>query len=210
MVQALATLFVLSTASAGGIENDYRSREWTDYIRGGLVPYHQLTFESFRVADPRHERCDAYTMGFIQFRYESEVTGEGPYIANVKKLRVWSGLDRNQTWRRPWINRSHPFLSHEQHHLDLNELAATRFAQIPADLLPTGRGRNKDDAKRDLAMNLNRLFRMTMEGVQREHDQYDRETRGGEDPRAQVDWSNKVTAALRSAGIRATWSPDNR
>lgn len=208
-MQTITALMVLATATQSiSHERDFRSREWTDLIRGGLVPYHQLTLNDFRIAERGRGDSEAFTVGFIRYRFEPSVTGTSKVTANVAKLRVWSGLDRNSTWRRPWLDARHPFLAHEQHHLDINELAAHRFANIPASQLPTGSGENRDQALRDLANKIDQYFQTVLREAQRQHDLYDRETRGGTDETAQRRWSNATTNALRASGIRPLWTPD--
>lgn len=208
-MQTFTALMVLVTATqVVSHEKNFRSREWTDLMRGGFVPYHQLTLNDFRVAERVRGDQEAFTLGFIRYRFEPSVSGTKTLTASVAKLRVWSGLDRNSTWRRPWLGVGHRFLAHEQHHLDINELAAHRFASTPANQLPTGTGENRDQALRDLASKIDIYFQTILRESQRQHDLYDRETRGGTDQVAQKRWSNATINALRASGIRALWSPD--
>lgn len=207
-MKSFATWLVLAPVTQAPVhEKNHRSREWTDLIRGGLVPYHQNRFEDFRVDDPRHTDCEAYTTGFIQYRFQAQVTGVGPIEARVASLRVWSGLDRNQTWRRPWLTPASGFISHEQLHLDMNELAAHSFAKKSIRDYPTATGRTPEEAHKELARRVEMVFQTYLREAQRQHARYDLETHGGKYQTAQTTWSSGVTASLKQAGIRPIWRP---
>lgn len=207
-MNTIATWLILATVAQTSVhEKNYQTREWTDLIRGGLVPYHQLRFEDFRVDDPRHNDCEAFTTGFIQYRFQCKVTGNGPFEARVSSMCVWSGLDRNQTWRRPWLLASSGFVSHEQLHLDINELTATSYAKKPIEEFPVAKGRTPEEAQRELARRVDMVFQSYMKEARRQHDRYDLETSGGKSKGPQIAWANSISDLLRRAGIRPIWRP---
>lgn len=208
-VTVATTLLILTAAPYAGptnLDQNFNSLDWKSNFRRGLVPYHDLVLSDFRVVDKTPSDHLAYTTGFIEFRYEGQVSGRDPFQARITRLRVWSGLDRKLTWYKRGLENESEWISHEQGHLDINEIAAYQFASIPPSNFPIGTGRSPQGAQDDLKQAIGKYFNQFYEASQQTQDRYDRETNGGTNKMAQIQWKGYLTQALKTAGIQAKWS----
>jgi hypothetical protein len=208
-VNVATTLLILTSTPFAGptnLDQNFNSVDWRSNFRRGLVPYHNLVLSDFKVLDKTPSDHLAYTTGFIEFRYEGQVSGRDPFRARITRLRVWSGLDRNLTWYKRGLENASEWISHEQGHLDINEIAAYQFASTPLSNLPVGTGRSPEGAQEDLKQAIAKYFNQFYEASRQTQARYDQETSGGTNKIAQVQWKAYLAQALKNVGVQARWS----
>lgn len=185
---------------------NFDSPDWRVKMAAGYLPYHRVLVEDFKVVDQAPTEDDIYTTGFVEFVYDTVVVSRRPYVVGISRTRVWSGLDKNRSWRRTTLANPAKFLDHEQGHLDINELHAYRLAKVTQ--FPKGSGADYRSAHADLVGKMNRFFREYDSLNQQEQDLYDRETRSGLDPVKQQAWRAALDVRLKAAGLTALWRAD--
>jgi len=172
--------------------------------RGQLVPYHQLTWDDFRVSDSGDPSVQAHTQGRITYQYRSQVMGRGgSYTATISALAFASGFDPAGSWRKSQLaGDPAELLKHEQGHLDINEIHAAALRGMKPKQLPIGRGPFPNAAIRDLGDKLQTLFDARIAAAQKEQELYDKETDHGRVPEKQKEWNEKLARRKEQAGIR--------
>jgi Bacterial protein of unknown function (DUF922) len=175
---------------------------WREEIANGYFPYHRLTATDFPVNDHIDPEYGMYTWMFFHYWYDHRlIMRNGHVVARVTKWLVWSGFDRNKSSRKSWFKLGKEALSHEQVHLDINELHSRRLARMSLDMLPHGIGTDAKEASADLVQKIEALADRVSGEAKKEHNQYDAETAHGENLSKQREWSAAIQARLERAGI---------
>ena len=177
---------------------------WKEEIAKGYFPYHRLAVGDFPINDAVHpgNEMGMYTMGFIHYRFKGHwIMQNGHVLDRVTEWLVWSGFNRNKSWRKSWFKPVKEALPHEQGHLDIWELHLRYLTEMPLDKLPLGEGANPQAASADLGRKLQALAERVTKEAQREQDRYDAETAHGKNVSKQRDWSAAIQARLKRAGI---------
>ena len=177
---------------------------WKEEIAKGYFPYHRLAVGDFPINDAVHpgNEMGMYTMGFIHYRFKGHwIMQNGHVLDRVTEWLVWSGFNRNKSWRKSWYKSVKETLPHEQGHLDISELHGRHLAEMPLDKLPLGEGANPQAASADLGRKLQALAERVTKEAQREQDRYDAETAHGKNVSKQREWSAAIQARLKRAGI---------
>ena|SRR6516162_552556 len=177
---------------------------WKEEMAKGYFPYHRLAVGDFPINDAVHpgNEMGMYTMGFIHYRFKGHwIMQNGHVLDRVTEWLVWSGFNRNKSWRKSWFKPVKEALPHEQGHLDISELHGRHLAEMPLDKLPLGEGANPQAASADLGRKLQALAERVTKEAQREQDRYDAETAHGKNVSKQRDWSAAIQARLKRAGI---------
>lgn len=182
---------------------------WKSLIAEGKVPYHRMTASDFKVDDEIKSENAVYTMGFIKFEYRTTAfpIGRQGWRAVIEKMKVASGLDRAKTWRRSTFNDPSVYLSHEQGHLDINELAARTFAGLIAKEKPIGTGSTEMEARASLQAKIAALFKEVESQNSREQVAYDNRTSRGWNQGEQVKVTSELSEKTCHAGIVVIWQP---
>lgn len=189
------------------METNYESKSWKSLINRGYIPYHRLTESDFTVNDHVESPSIVYTKGFIKY----ECDGKYEYInrdsvrAVLTYYKVYSGLDRSQSWRRSSMTEPSAYLEHEQGHLDIGEISARTLAAEIAQSKPEGLGHTKEEAKQALETKLATIFKQVMAQGDLAQDNYDRVTRAGMDPTSQATATKSIQERLARVEARATW-----
>jgi len=179
---------------------------WKEEIAKGYLPYHRLTVSDFpindRGPDGGHPGYGMYTYAFIHWRPEHQwIMQNGLVLDRITEWLVWSGFDRNKSWRKSWYKPVKETLPHEQGHLDIWELHLRPLTEMPLDKLPVGEGVDPQAASADLWRKLVALAERVVEEGKREQERYDLETAHGKNVSKQREWSAAIQARLKRAGI---------
>ena len=153
---------------------------WQDEIAKGFVPYHQLTVEDFRVDDKTNPESGYSIKPFIDPRYHYLLMrNAGWYYAYLEKWVIFSGLDKNQSWRKSKFREMQSALPHVQAYLDLNEIGARQLAALKPGELPSGRGATPPEAAAALHQNLDAFLKEKYKALQGEADEFQKATNRG-------------------------------
>ena len=125
----------------------------------GYLPYHQLTVEDFPIDDKSHPGVAYWPKPFIHPRYNPNPTNPRPgaFFVYVADWSIYSGFDRNKSFRSSKFKGMKEALPYAQALLDINEITARKLAALQPTELPRGSGRTQAEATKDLE---NRLSEM--------------------------------------------------
>jgi len=153
---------------------------WEDEIAKGLVPYHQVTAEDFRIDDKTDAKSAYSIKPFIdpQYHYLLMYNG-GWHYAYLDKWVIFSGLDKNQSWRKSKFKDMERSLPHAQAWLDLNEIGARQLAALKPGELPSGRGATPPEAAEALHKNITAVLAEKYKALQAEGEQFQKATNHG-------------------------------
>jgi Bacterial protein of unknown function (DUF922) len=197
LVVGLSFIFAVPCIDAFG-----NPPSWEEEIANGHYPYHRLTPADFPINDAVYQQFGMHTEGFFQIHYHDHWTEiGGRAIALIIDWKVWSGFDRTKSSRRSWYQHTAETLTHEQGHLDINELHSKRLADTPLDKLPVGQGTTGPEAEADLARKMKALGERVVAEMHAEQERYDAETNHGKNAEKQRVWSAAIQTRLQSAGI---------
>ena len=178
-LQAALALTCGSLLLAQG-EDTSRMPTWQDEIAKGLVPYHQVTVDDFRIDDKTDPKSAYMIKPFVDPRYHYLLTYNGGWhYAYLDKWIIFSGLDRNQSWRKSTFKEMERALSHAQAWLDLNEICARQLAAMKPGELPSGRGATPLEAAEALHKNLDLFLKEKYKALQAEGEQFQKATNYG-------------------------------
>jgi hypothetical protein len=124
---------------------------WDDAIKRGFLPYHQLTVDDFPVKD-RPERDGGYNVKtFIEPRWQFYLKPYNGWIhAYVGQWLVFSGFDRNESWRNSKFHEMKAELPYAQAILDIAEIYGRELAALKEGELPQARGATQEEARAEL------------------------------------------------------------
>ncbi|HEY6207021.1 MAG TPA: hypothetical protein VIW21_12730 [Chthoniobacterales bacterium] len=171
---------------------------WDDEIAKGLLPYHQLKVEDFRVAD----QTDAAfrVKGFIDPHYRLFLkAGHGGFVyAYIDQWVVFSGFDRNESWRKSSFRDMKVELPYAQTFIDITEIYGRQLAAIQTGQLPFGRGASPDAAQADLAFKVRVMCAETYGRVEAECNAFAKATEFGRDKKKVRELSAAVRKRLEA------------
>lgn len=149
----LAVAFAL--AAAGGALSQDESRPaitWQDEIAKGIVPYHQLTVDDFQIHNDAASKYAFHVQCAIdpQYRFMVKRAANGFFYGNIDQWMVFSGLNKQQTYRKSSYKGMKASLPYAQAILDLNETNARQLAALKPGELPSVRGKNFEEVRADL------------------------------------------------------------
>src|SRR5947207_2833358 len=138
-------IFAFALAVAGSALSQDASRPaitWQDEMAKGIVPYHQLTVDDFQIKDDAPPKYGFYIRGAIDSQYHFIVkpAANGFLYGYVVQWTVFSGLDKQKTYRKRSYKEMKASLQYAQAILDLNEISARRLAALKPGELPSVRG----------------------------------------------------------------------
>jgi hypothetical protein len=161
-------------------EDTSRMPTWQDEIAKGLVPYHQVTVDDFRIDDKTNPDSAYSIKPFLDPRYHYLLMRNGDwYYAYLEKWVIFSGLDKNQSWRKSKFREMQRSLPHAQAYLDLNEICARQLAALKPGELPSGRGATPPEAAAALHQNIELFLKEKYKPLQAEADEFQKATNRG-------------------------------
>ena len=117
----------------------------------GIVPYHQLTVDDFRVNDQAHPKDGFYIQPSISPQYHFILKSYNGFIfAAVDQWVIFSGLNKNGTSRKSTFKEMKTHLPYAQAVLDLNETCARKIAAVLPGELPSVRAESSEAAETQL------------------------------------------------------------
>ncbi|HEY8835805.1 MAG TPA: hypothetical protein VIM09_09495 [Chthoniobacterales bacterium] len=170
---------------------------WQDEIAKGLVPYHQVTAEDFRIDDKTNPDAGYSIKPFIDPRYHYLLMRNGDwYYAYLEKWVIFSGLDKNQSWRKSKFREMQRALPHAQAYLDLNEIGARQLAVLKPGELPSGRGATPPEAAAALHQNLDVFLKEKYKALQAEADEFQKATNRGTNTKKVIELGKAIRKRL--------------
>jgi len=178
-------------------EDTSRMPTWQDEIAKGLVPYHQLTADDFRIDDKTQPDMAYAIKPFIDPRYHYLLMRNGDwYYAYLEKWVIFSGLDKNQSWRKSKFRELQRSLPHAQAWLDLNEICARQLAALKPGELPSGRGATPPEAAAALHQNLDAFLKEKYKALQAEADEFQKATNHGANMKKVIELGKAIRKRL--------------
>jgi hypothetical protein len=175
-------------------EDASRMPTWQDEIAKGLVPYHQVRLDDFPIDDKTQPDMAYSIKPFIDPRYHYLLMRNGDwYYAYLEKWVIFSGLDKNQSWRKSTFREMQRSLPHAQAWLDLNEICARQLAALKPGELPSGRGATPQEAAAVLQQNLEAFLKEKYKALYAEGDEFQKATNHG----ANMKKVNELGKAIR-------------
>ncbi len=177
-----ATLLV-SLANAVVAQGGSDAPTWQEQIAKGLVPYHQLTANDFRVDDSKHPEADCWVQTFIdpRYRYVEKMSPGGVVYTYVSDWLIFSGLDRNETVRKSSVHDVKEQLPYLQALFDLAEIPARELAALTPARLPSGQGDTFEAARANLDEKIKALTEEKFAKARGEMEAFQKATRKGKD-----------------------------
>lgn len=167
---------------------------WQDEIAKGLMPYHQVTIDDFPIDDKTQSDMAYSIQPFIDPRYHYLLMRNGDwYYAYLEKWVIFSGLDKNRSWRKSKFREMKRSLPHAQAWLDLNEICARQLAALKPGELPSGRGATPPEAAAALHQNLDAFLKEKYKALHAEGDEFQKATDHG----ANMKKVNELGKAIR-------------
>lgn len=152
-LRLLALWFALAVSGSALSQDESRpSTTWHDEMAKGIVPYHQLTLDDFQIKDDASSKYAFSIHGAIDSQYHFIVkpAANGFFYANIDQWMVFSGLDKQKTYRNSSFKQMKASLPYAQAMLDLNEISARRLAALKPGELPSVRGNNFEEVRTQL------------------------------------------------------------
>jgi hypothetical protein len=156
-------IFAFALVAAGSALSQDESRPtttWQDEMAKGIVPYHQLTVDDFQIKDDAPPKYGFHIRGAIDTQYHFIVkpAANGFCYANIDQWIVFSGLDKQKTYRNTSFKQMKASLRYAQAILDLNEISARRLAALTPGELPSARGSNFEEVRARLNQKVNEFL----------------------------------------------------
>ena len=162
-----------------------RPLTWEFLISKNYLPYHQLKPEDFPIDDHTHPKFGFFVKCFVQPSFHF-VTGQSPggyFYIHITDWTIFSGLNKNESFRRSNLPDVKAALPVAQAILDLNEIYARQLAaMLPGDL-PVGDGPTYEKAYAQLAGRVTGLVQATLANAEKEEEAFSDATSGGRDQR---------------------------
>lgn len=178
-------------------EDASRMPTWQDEIAKGLMPYHQVTVDDFPINDKTQPDMAYSIKPFLDPRYRYLlVRNSGWYYAYLEKWVVFSGLDKNQSWRKSKFREMKRSLPHAQAWLDLNEIYARQLAALKPGELPSGRGATPQEAGAALLQNLEAFLKEKYKVLDAEGSEFQKATNHGANLKKVIELAKAIRKRL--------------
>ncbi|MEP7071790.1 MAG: hypothetical protein ABI839_05350 [Verrucomicrobiota bacterium] len=168
---------------------------WSEEIAQNFVPYHQLTTNDFAVREKGSDGSAFYIRPFMHYFYHVTVRPgpNGILYGYVIDWTIFTGLDKNQTWRISSLRNFKNELPYAQAYLDLNEIVGRQLAALKATDIPSGQGWNMPELHADLRRKVDEFLTEKSEAVEAEGKELAHATNSGRD----LAKAKKMAAAIR-------------
>ena len=182
---------------------------WEDKIAKGLVPYHQLTVDDFKIDDKAHAEASFWIKPFVHPHYRYVRTWkDGWHYAYMAEWTVFSGFDKNESSRKSKFKEMKRSLPFAQAYLDLNEIYARQLAALLPGELPSGRGATQEEARVALEKNLDAFLKQKYQLLQAEGDAFLKGTNRGASEKKVLELGKAIRKRLDAIPV-PTKSPSN-
>ena len=193
----LALALIANAAAFAQGEDKSRMPTWQDQIEKGFVPYHQVTADDFRIDDKTDPKMAYSIKPFINPRYHYLLTYNGGWhYAYLDQWIIFSGVDKNQSWRKSKFKEMERSLPHAQAWLDLNEIYARQLAALKPGELPSGRGATPPEAAEALHKNLGAFLKEKYRTLEAEGEQFQKATNHGANPKKVRELAKEIRKRL--------------
>ena len=164
----------------------------------GYLPYHQLTVEDFPIDDKTHPGAAWWVKPFIHPKSDPMATNPRPgaFFVYVSNWSVYSGFDRNKSFRSSKFKDMKGALPYAQALLDINEIYARKLAALQPTELPRGTGRTQAEATKDLENQLSDMVNARLLEMKEEMDALGTATKNGEDKKKLAEMAADIKARL--------------
>lgn len=153
---------------------------WQDEISRGYIPYKQLIVDDLPINDQTAPGSAFNIKSYIHPRWHFLIKqDEGVVDVAVDQWLVFSGLDRNLSWRKSAFKEMTQTLPYAQALLDINELYARQLGAVKLSDLPRVRSTSIVEASSELENKLTELAQQKYKEMQAEQEAFTRATDGG-------------------------------
>lgn len=133
---------------------------WEEKIAQGLLPYHQLTVEDFKIDDRAHPEGSYWIQPFVHPHWQYLLNWkDGWHYAYVVDWRVFSGFDKNASSRKSKFREMKRSLPFAQAYLDIFEIHARQLAALKPGELPSARAATPQEARTALQQNMDAFLK---------------------------------------------------
>src|SRR6516165_453061 len=149
-LMCLALAFALAPAGIALSQDESPpALTWQDEIEKGIVPYRQLTVDDFQINDDASSKYAFSIRCAInpQYRFRTKRAANGFFYGYVDQWMVFSGLNKQRSYRKRSYKEMKASLPYAQAILDLNEISARRLAALTPGELPSARGYNVEEVR---------------------------------------------------------------
>jgi hypothetical protein len=172
---------------------------WDDEIAKGLLPYHQLAVEDFRIDDKAHPELSYSVKPFMDPRWHFIFTNNGGwYYVYVDQWVVFSGVDKNESSRKSKFKEMQRALPYAQAFLDLNEIYARQLAALKPGELPSGRGATLEEAASALHQNMEAVLQEKYKPLYAEAEGFQKATQQGTNTKKVRELGNALKKRLEA------------
>ena len=177
---ALRIVFALAGVAHAQNENASGQPSWKDEIARGYLPRTQLKVEDFPVNDQTDPGTAFSIKSFIHPRWHFVVKEQdGVVDLAVDRWMVFSGLDRNLSWRKSAFKGMKEALPYAQALLDINEFYARQLGAVKLSELPQIRSTSIVEASTELETELTKLAQQKYKQMQAEQEAFAKATDNG-------------------------------
>lgn len=164
----------------------------------GYLPYHQLTVDDFPIDDKTHPGAAWWVKPFIHPRFDPMATNPRPgaFFVYVQNWSVYSGFDRNKSFRSSKFREMKSALPYAQALLDISEVTARKLAALQPAELPRGEGRTQAEATKDLENRLADMVNSQLLLMKEEMDALGTATKNGEDKKKLQEMAAEIRKRL--------------
>jgi hypothetical protein len=148
----------------------------------GVAPYRQLTVDDFPVNKAAPKNQAFYIKTALRPGYYLSVKFyNGFYYAQVDQWLIFSGFEKNETWRHPQAKELKAELPYGQAILDVNEIHARRLAALKPGELPNARATTMEEAQAELRRKLEEFISLKYKEAEAEMQAFSKATNQGAD-----------------------------
>jgi hypothetical protein len=172
---------------------------WEKEMAKGLLPYHHLVVLDFPVKRDGPANIAFMLQPFMHCYYSLESKGgvNGSVYCYVTNWKVFSGFDRNASWRNPKADMK-ALLPYAQALLDLAEVRARQFGALKEGELPSGQGASLQEAQLRLQDVLGAFNHQHFWDMQKELEAFVEATKHGQDGQKVAQLSAEIRKRLQA------------
>ena len=172
---------------------------WKDEIAHGYIPYKQLTIDDFPINDKTDPGNAFNIKPFVHPRPRFSVKqGDVMVEGAVEQWEVFSGFDRNLSWRKSTFKQMKDNLPVAQAVLDINEIYARRLGAMTPSELPQVRTTTMAEAELELAAKLSELVDANEKQIQAEIEAFSKATEGGHNTKLLREKADEIRKRLEA------------
>lgn len=196
---ALLVLARIAPAQEVSLISPENMPTWDKEMAKGFLPYHHLTALDFPVKRDGPPNVGFMLQPFMHCYYsiESKTAANGFVYCYVINWKVFSGFDRNASWRNPRANMK-AALPYAQALLDLAEVRARQFGALKEGDLPSAQGATFEEARAHLQDVLAAFNHRQFWDMEKELSDFVDTTRHGEDHAKVTQLGSEIRKRLRS------------